>query len=95
MHEIVERLTAQEYYPYEIDILEEKLVDYLELRKTVRADYPNLMPHCKPKHHFLRGETFIRGYRIRHFINFKRKLGKTENKTIFFYGYCSDPKLEI
>ena len=65
LHEIVERLTAQEFYPYEIDLLEEKLVEYLELRKVVRAAHPNLMPNCKPKHHFLRKETFIREVLIR------------------------------
>ena len=60
LHEIVERVTAQEFFPYEVDILEEKLVGYLELRKTVRSDFPSMMPKWKPKHHFLRTDTFIR-----------------------------------
>ena len=54
LHEIVERLTANEYLPYEIDILEDKVEKYLDLRKVVRADYPSFMPNPKPKHHYLR-----------------------------------------
>ena len=54
LHEIVERLTAQEFFPYEIDLVEEKIVQYLDLRKTIRSLYPNLLPSPKPKHHFLR-----------------------------------------
>ena len=54
LHELVERLTAGEFYPYEIDILEDKLTQYLDLRKIVRDDFPNLMTNPKPKHHFLR-----------------------------------------
>ena len=54
LHEIVERLTANEYLPYEIDILEDKIEQYLDLRSVVRADYPSFMPNPKPKHHFLR-----------------------------------------
>ena len=54
LHEIVERLTAQEFFSHEIDIVEEKIVQYLELRKNIRLDYPNLLPSPKPKHHFLR-----------------------------------------
>ena len=29
LHEIVERMSATEFYPYEIDILEEKVYEYL------------------------------------------------------------------
>ena len=54
LHEIVERLTAPEFFPYEIDIVEAKIVEYLDLRKAIRSDFPNLMPNPKPKHHFLR-----------------------------------------
>ena len=53
LHEIVERLTAHEYLPYEVDILENKLVEYLDERKSIRCIFPNLMPKPKPKHHFL------------------------------------------
>ena len=54
LHEIVERLTAQEFLPYEIDVLEERIVRYLDMRSTLRADYPNYLPNPKPKHHFMR-----------------------------------------
>lgn len=57
LHELVERLTASEYYSYEIDLVEEKLVQYLELRKILQCQFPGLMPKPKPKHHFLRKDT--------------------------------------
>ena len=59
LHDLVERLCAQEFLNYEISILDDKIVDYLDLRKTVRQNFPNIMPNPKPKHHFLRKETFI------------------------------------
>ena len=59
LHDIVERLCASEFLPYEISRLNEKIVDYLDLRKIVRDDYPNLMKRPKPKHHFLRKEFFL------------------------------------
>ena len=59
LHEIVERLTANEFLPYEIDLLEEKVIQYFELRKTLRVEYPNIMPNPKPKHHYLRKNVFI------------------------------------
>ena len=54
LHEIVERLTAGEFYIYEVDILEEKIVEYLNMRKDIRAEFPSIMPNAKPKHHFMR-----------------------------------------
>ena len=54
LHDIVERLCAQEYLPYEISVLNDKIVEYLNLRKIVREEYPNFMTNPKPKHHFLR-----------------------------------------
>ena len=57
LHDIVERLCAQEFHLYEIRLLDEKIVEYLDLRKIVRNEYPNLMTKPKPKHHFLRKET--------------------------------------
>ena len=54
LHEIVERLTAAAFYTYEIGILEEKVVEYLNLRKTIRDEFPAIMVNPKPKHHFLR-----------------------------------------
>ena len=54
LHEIVERVTAYEFYPYEIDLLEEKILRYLEMRQKAYVDYPNIMPSPKPKHHYMR-----------------------------------------
>ena len=59
LHDIVERLCAQEFLSYEISILDDKIIDYLELRKIVRDKYPNIMPNPKPKHHYLRKETLF------------------------------------
>ena len=58
LHNIVERLCALEFLSYEISSLNDKIIEYLELRKSVRKDFPNLMPNPKPKHHFLRKKTF-------------------------------------
>ena len=54
LHEVVERMVASEYFSYEIDILEDKIYQYLNLRKAVRSEYPNLLLNPKPKHHFIR-----------------------------------------
>ena len=54
LHELVERMTAVEFYDYEVDILEDLVIDYLDLRKEIRAEYPSLMGRPKPKHHFIR-----------------------------------------
>ena len=53
LHEVTERITCPEFREYEIDILEEKILNYLDLRRKVRENYPDLMPNPKPKHHFL------------------------------------------
>ena len=66
LHELVERLTASEYYSYEIDLVEEKLVQYLKLRKILQSQFPGLMPKPKPKHHYLRKDTKNQG------ISFKK-----------------------
>ena len=57
LHEIVERLTASAFYTYEIDILEEKVIEYLDLRKVIREEFPSKMVNPKPKHHFLRKDA--------------------------------------
>ena len=54
LHEIVERVTAQEFFLYEIDLLEEKIIQYLEMRKNVREEFKSIMPNPKPKHHYMR-----------------------------------------
>ena len=59
LHEIVERMTAQEFFQYEIDLLEDKISQYLDLRKSVKDEFPNIFPHAKPKHHFIRKDTLL------------------------------------
>ena len=78
LHEIVERLTAVEYFPYEIVILEEKIMEYLDLRKSLRSDFPNLMRNPKPKHHFLRGY-------IVYLSNYKHTQKIVNSKIYLFY----------
>ena len=54
LHELTERVTATEYYQYEIDLLEEVTTEYLEMRKKIRLDFPEFFKRPKPKHHFIR-----------------------------------------
>ena len=54
LHSIVERLTAHEFLPFEIDILKAKILDYLECRQQLFERYPDIVPSPKPKHHFMR-----------------------------------------
>lgn len=51
--EITERLSANEFRLHEIDICEEKIVHYLDNRKKVFGEFPDLLGSSKPKHHFL------------------------------------------
>ena len=41
--ELTERLTAEQFRLYEIDVIEEKVIEYLEARKLVYDEFPNLM----------------------------------------------------
>ena len=52
LHEITERLTASEFKEYEVDVLEEKIIEYLDDRKKIYDDYP-VIGSPKPKTHFL------------------------------------------
>ena len=54
LHEIVERLTAQEFLHYEIDILEDKIDNYMKERALVRERLPSIFHRPKPKHHYMR-----------------------------------------
>ena len=54
LHELTERITATEYYPYEIELLEEVIVEYLDTRKIMRTDFPDFFKRQKSKHHFIR-----------------------------------------
>ena len=52
LREIVERISAEVFRPYEIEILDELIIEYLDLRKSLLPDNPALNS-AKPKHHFL------------------------------------------
>jgi hypothetical protein len=52
LNDITDRLTAEAFRPHEIDILEDLILDYLDLRKQVYNEYP-VLGRPKPKHHFL------------------------------------------
>ena len=52
LHELTERITAETFRNYEIEALEQLLIDYFEHRKVVFNDYP-ILGRTKPKHHFL------------------------------------------
>ena len=54
LHEITERLTAHEYFEYEVSLVEDSVVEYLNLRRSLEKDFPNLVSRPKPKHHFIR-----------------------------------------
>ena len=53
LHEVTERLTATEFYPYEVQLLKEAVLEYLDMRKDIRLEYPQFLKRPKPKHHFL------------------------------------------
>ena len=52
LSDITDRLTAEAFRPHEIDILEDLIVEYLDLRKQIYREYP-VIGRPKPKHHFL------------------------------------------
>ena len=51
--DVTNRVTATEFKYYEIDILEEKIVEYLDQRRVLMETYSNQLGTAKPKHHFL------------------------------------------
>ena len=53
LHEITERLTSGGFEEYEIDTLEELIVDYLDERKSLHGEHPGLLGTPKPKTHYL------------------------------------------
>ena len=54
LHEVTERTSATEFHEYEIQLLDDAIVDYLNMRKEARNQHPDLFNRPKPKHHFLR-----------------------------------------
>ena len=50
----MERATANEFLEYEIELLGENIVDYLEMRKNARVEFPDTFQRPKPKHHNMR-----------------------------------------
>ena len=53
LHEVTERITATEYYQYEIHLLKEAVLEYLDMRKEIRLENPRFLSRPKPKHHFI------------------------------------------
>ena len=53
LHEIVERLTAGEFQEYEIVVLDELIINYLNERKVVAEMFHSLLGNPKPKTHYL------------------------------------------
>ena len=51
--DITNRVTAAEIKTYEIEVLENKIVKYLDDRKTIFDSNPDLLGRPKPKHHYL------------------------------------------
>ena len=47
--DVTERIMANEFRHHEIDILEDKIVEYLDMRKRVYADHTDLIGSAKPK----------------------------------------------
>ena len=54
LHDLTERITAPEFYSYEIELFGDIVIEYLDVRKKIRSLYPDLFHRPKPKHHFLR-----------------------------------------
>ena len=52
LHELTERITSDAFNLYEIEVLDEIIIDYLDLRKEVFQNHPTI-GKFKPKHHYL------------------------------------------
>ena len=51
--QITERITASRFRLHEIDILEEKILEYLDCRNVIFEEYPFMLGSAKPKHHYM------------------------------------------
>ena len=54
LNEVTERITSPQFRDYEIQLLEDSVIDYLDRRKKIRQNYPEFFNRPKPKHHYLR-----------------------------------------
>ena len=52
MVDITNRVTAEKFEHYEIERLEDLVIEFLDARKAVLAEYP-ILGSAKPKHHFI------------------------------------------
>ena len=51
--DIVNRITATDFRSHEIENMESKIVEYLDARKEIYDQYPDVLGTPKPKHHLL------------------------------------------
>ena len=51
--DVINRLSATEFRNNEIELLETKIVEYLDTRKDIYEQYPDVLGTPKPKHHLL------------------------------------------
>ena len=50
---LTDRITSESFMLHDVYFLEESIIEYLELRKEVYAEYPTEIGKCRPKHHYL------------------------------------------
>ena len=53
LHELVERITAPEFREFEISVLEDRIIEYLDYRQELYCEYSTLLGSAKPKTHHL------------------------------------------
>ena len=51
--DITARILAMEFRGYEIDVLEEKVIEFLDARIIIFSSFPDLLGTPKPKHHMI------------------------------------------
>ena len=53
LSDITARVTAMEFREHEIDALELLILEYLDARKSIFEEFPDIIGTPKPKHHFI------------------------------------------
>ena len=53
MVELTARITVQEFRSHEIDVLEDRVIQFLDARKLIFSSFPETLGTPKPKHHFI------------------------------------------